>query len=110
MLGPCVYNIDKDKYMQELKTALQQSIKKAGLSRQMEAYEIIKAFSIAMHEILPDDLIDEINPISFKDGIIKVRCSHPNFSMRLKALEARCIKRTNRILTKNMIKQLFIIS
>lgn len=96
--------------MLEIRKALQKSIQKAGLGRQMDAFGVIEAFKKAAQEVLPPELCQEIEPISFKNGALKVRSTHPAWAMQLKSHEKELLAKLDEMLEKSAVDRLILVS
>lgn len=76
-------------------------MKRSGLQSFVIAREALSIFQEITRQILPEDIFKEITPISFQNGILKVRTSHPIISMELRSHE-------NAIFQKMPLKKMII--
>ncbi len=92
--------------MFDLKSLLQKSIKRAGISRQVEAYQVVGAFNELSPKILGDKLKDSVMAISVRNKILSVACLSSVVAQELRFKEKEIINTLNERFGKEVVEKI----
>ncbi len=92
--------------MFDLKSLLQKSIKRAGINRQVEAYQVVHAFNELSPKILGDKLKDSVMAISVRDKILSVACLSSIVAQELRFKEKKIIDTLNGKFGKEVVRKI----
>ena len=90
----------------DLKYLLQKNIKKAGISRQVEATLVLERFNRVAADVFDERILQKIKPLHLKDKVITVACLSSVVAQELKLNEIKIIKEINSYFNKEVVERL----
>ena len=90
----------------KLEKLLGRSIKKAGLSRQIQELKILEDFSGVIEVMFEAKTLKKVKPLYFKDGTLVAACLSSVLAEKLKSHETSIIKNLNRIYQQPLVRNL----
>ncbi|MFA5076394.1 MAG: DUF721 domain-containing protein [Patescibacteria group bacterium] len=92
--------------MESIKRILPQVIKKAGISRQVEAVLVLEAFSVVVKKILGENVTKRIKPLHLKNRTLTVACLSSVLAQELQLNQQQVIQAINRKFSQTVVEKL----
>ncbi len=92
--------------MFDLRSLLQKSIERAGINKQVEAHQVVRAFNELSPKILGDKLKDGVMAINVRDKILSVACLSSIMAQELRFKEKEIIDALNEKFEKEVVKKI----
>lgn len=90
----------------KLEQLLPKSIKKAGISHQLDSLKILEEFNKVAKKIFGEEVMKKIKPLYLKNGTLSIACLSSVLGERLKSQEKRVLAELNRPYKKEMVERL----
>lgn len=106
--GYCKYSIGKHycQIMQSLKDLLPKAVKNAGISRQIEAVQVVQTANEVITELIGPGVIARAQAIYFKDKTITIACLSSILSQELQLAQTQIIDRINQRFDQPVVAKL----
>ena len=88
--------------MQHIQVAIQNFLKKSGLNSGVEQQEALKIWG----ETVGNKISKNTEPMSVKNGILVIKTTNPVWKQELQIQKTEIIKKLNKRLKKNIIKEI----
>jgi len=92
--------------MQSIKDLLPKAVKQAGISRQIEAVQVVQTANEVIAELIGPGAIQRAQAIYFKDKTITIACLSSILSQELQLAQPQIIDRINQRFDQSIVAKL----
>lgn len=90
----------------DIKRILPGSIQRSGVSRQVEAVNVLKIFNKVAREVLSEEVIKQIEPMHIKNNILTIACLSSLVMQELQYKEGEIVEKINKEAGKEVVRKL----
>ena len=92
--------------MEGIKNILSKTVKKSGISRQVQASMVVEAFSEVVAEILGKQVSKKVKAMYLKDNILTIACLSSVLAQEVQLNQRKIINKINKKFDKTVVEKL----